>query len=380
MPVRLAIDGTQAMFPHLRGARRYVSKLIEYLINSGKEIELKVFCNTFPKKIKSGILVDRDSVAIRFSGLPGRFLDKWWNRFSYPFVDLFVGSHDLFHAPTIHLVPPTRGRLVCTIHDLVPLVFPDQYSEEYLHFFTNKLKLIRQRADVVIADSESTKNDLVNLMNFLPEKVFVIPLAPSLHLHPDYLAPSADLTLEKHQITKPYLLYVGGAEPHKNLPTLIEVFKTLKQKSHIPHKLVMVGENVAAAVYQYRPALAAELDRTVVFTGYLSDEQLSDVYRKADAFIFLSLYEGFGLALLDAMQFGVPVVASRTSSIPEVVGNDAILVDPLNIEEIEQAISMLLEDNRLGENLRTRGKIHSAGYSWESTVSKTIKIYEELIR
>jgi glycosyltransferase involved in cell wall biosynthesis len=379
MPIRLVIDGTQAIFPHPRGARRYVCKLIEFLINSGKEIELKVFCNTFPKKIRSGILAHGDSVTMRFSGLPGRFLDKWWSRFSYPFVDLFVGSHDLFHAPTIHLVPPTGGRLVCTIHDLVPLVFPDQCSEEYLHLFTGKLKLVRERADAVIAVSESTKKDLISHMNFTPDRIFVIPEAPSLHLNPHHLASAPDLTLEKYQIAKPYLLYVGGPEPHKNLATLIRVFKILKGESKIPHKLVMVGENIAAAIHHDHPVLARELDKDVVFTGYLPDEQLSVVYRNADAFTFLSLYEGFGLVLLEAMQFGLPIVASKTSSIPEVVGNDAILVDPLNIEEIKNAILMIVEDKQLGDDLRKRGCVRASAYSWESTVSQTIDLYKQLL-
>lgn len=379
MPIHLAIDGTQAIFPHLRGAGRYVCKLIEFLFHSETEIELKVFCNTFPKKIRSGILADGDSVAIRFSRLPGRFLDAWWNRFSYPFVDLFVGSHDLFHAPTIHLVPPTGGKLICTVHDLVPLVFPDQCSKDYLHFFTSKLKLIREKADAVIAVSESTKVDLVRLMNFTPDRIFVIPEAPCLPLHPHSLASASNRTLEKYQIAKPYLLYVGGGEPHKNLATLIKVFKILKGESKIPHKLVMVGENIAAAIQQYHPVLARELDKDIVFTGYLPDEQLSIVYRHADAFIFLSLHEGFGLVLLEAMQFGVPIVASKTSAIPEVVGEDAILVDPLNIEEVKEAVLMIVEDKPLGDNLRKRGRIRASEYSWESTVSQTIDVYKQVL-
>lgn len=379
MPICIAIDGTQTITPHIRGARRYVSKLIEALINSKKGIDLKIFCNTFPRKIENGILADSQMYPTCFSGLPGRCLDKWWKHFSFPSIDFFIGSHDIFHAPTIHLIPPTKGKLVCTVHDLVPLIFPNQCSEEYLSFFTRKLNLIRDRADAVIADSESTKNDLVNLMDFKPEQVFVIPLAPSLPLLPPHFSSSAELTFEEHRITKPYLLYVGGPEPHKNLSTLIEVFKALKLKSYIPHKLVMAGENIAPVIYQDFPVLTVELGKDIVFTGYLSDEQLSDVYANADAFIFLSLYEGFGLAPLDAMQFGVPVVASRTSSIPEVVGTDAILVDPLNIEEIKQAIKLLLEDRRLRETLGKKGKIRAAGYSWESTASQTIAVYEKLI-
>ena len=378
MPISLAIDGTQAMVPHIRGARRYVSKLIEALINCRKEISLKIFCNTFPKKLKGGILADAQSPAC-FSWLPGRCLDKWWSRFSYPFVDFLVGSHDIFHAPTLHLIPPTKGKLVCTVHDLVPLIFPDQCSREYLRVFTSKLKLVRERADAVIADSKSTKNDLVNLMNFRPEQVSVIPLAPSLHWRPRHFFPNAEFALEKHQITKPYLLYVGGSEPHKNLPTLIKVFNTLKQESKIPHKLVMVGENIAETIQQNHPVLATELGGNLVFTGYVPDEQLPDVYRNADAFIFLSLYEGFGLVLLEAMQFGLPIVASNTSSIPEVVGNDAILVDPRDIEEIKAAILMIIHDKHLRNNLKRKAGDRARGFSWESTVSQTIAVYKQLL-
>ena len=379
MPIRLVIDGTQAIFPQIRGARRYACKLIEFFNNSSNEIELKVFCNTFPKKIRSGILADGDSVAVRFSWLPGSFLAKCWDRFAYPLVDLFVGSHDLFHAPSIHLVPPTGGRLVCTVHDLVPLVFPDQCSKQYLHFFTSKLKLIKERADAVIAVSESTKNDLVKFMDFSADRVFVIPEAPSFQLNTDRLASATHVTLEKLGITKPYLLYVGGGEPHKNLATLIKVFRILKKESKIPHKLVMAGENIVGALHQYHSDLTRELAKDVVFTGYVPDEQLPEVYGNADAFIFLSLYEGFGLVLLEAMQFGLPIVASNTSSIPEVVGNDAILVNPTDIEEIKEAILMIIQDKHLRENLRKKASSRASTYSWESTVSQTIALYKQIL-
>ena len=173
MPIRLVIDGTQTVPPHIRGAKRYVVRLIEALVNAGENIDLKIFCNTIPNKRKSSISVDAQISPTSFSWLPGRCLEKWWDLFSHPLVDRFVGPHDVFHAPTIHIVPPTGGKLVCTVHDLVPLVFPDQYSQEYVHFFTNKLAIIKRRADLVIADSESTKNDLVNLMNFRSEQIYV---------------------------------------------------------------------------------------------------------------------------------------------------------------------------------------------------------------
>ena len=379
MPIRLVIDGTQAISPRIRGARRYASKLIELLSNSGTEIELKVFCNSFPRKIRTGILANQRSVPVHFSGLPGRFLAKWWDRFAYPLVDLFVGTHDLFHAPSIHLVPPTGGRLVCTVHDLVPLLFPDQCTKPYLRFFRSKLKLIKERAEAVIAVSESTKNDLIKLMDFPADRISIIPEAASFHLDPARAASPADLTLKNLRMTKPYLLYVGGGEPHKNLVNLIKVFRILKKESKIPHKLVMVGDNIEEALHQNHPDLLREPDKDILFTGYLPDEQLQEVYRNADAFVFLSLYEGFGLVLLEAMRFGLPIVASNTSSIPEVVGNDAILVNPTDIEEIREAILKVIKDETLRDLLRKQSLARSSMFTWASTASQTIAVYKQIL-
>jgi glycosyltransferase involved in cell wall biosynthesis len=158
--MKIVIDGTQSMFPALRGVGRYTLSLIRSIIDAEHTHDISIFYNTFKKKNGYFHFPSECFVETCVSGLPGRLLTGLWNRYSFPPIDFFVGSHDVFHAPTAHLIPPTKGRLVCTIHDLIPIRFPDNCSRAYLQSYNRSLELICERADAIITVSESTKNDM----------------------------------------------------------------------------------------------------------------------------------------------------------------------------------------------------------------------------
>jgi len=368
------------MFPALRGVGRYTLSLIRSIIDTGHTHGLCIFYNTFKKKNGYYHFPIDGLVETSVSGLPGRLLTGLWNRYSFPSIDFFVGSHDVFHAPTAHLIPPTKGRLVCTIHDLIPRLFPDNCSSAFLQNYNRSMELVCERADAIITVSESTKSDIVSIMNYDPDRISVIPLAAALEKIENPPSIDKETVIKKYGLNRPYLLYVGGGEAYKNLDTLINVFRVLRAEFQIPHKLLLVGKilecspNLEAIVAKYN------LEKDVVFTGIVSNQELIDIYQMADIFVFLSLYEGFGLVLLEAMEFGLPIVASNVSSIPEVVGDGAILVDPKNIENISKAIMSLIDCSDLAKYYSKKGLKRASQFSWDLTATQTIKVYQSLIK
>jgi len=176
-----------------------------------------------------------------------------------------------------------------------------------------------------------------------------------------------------------FVLFVGHLEPRKNLARLVEAFSILKSKTKLPHKLVILGRES----WGYEPVFEA-VERhnecsDIVFTGYVDEDDLPLVYNLADALAFPSLYEGFGLPLLEAMACGVPVVTSKVSSLPEVAGKAAILVDPYNVEEIADGLAAVLEDEALRQALINKGLDRAKKFRWEEAAAQIIHAYEEVI-
>lgn len=378
--LHIAIDGTQCMFPPLRGAARYASNLIRHLLRMpDSNYKVSVFFNTFRPPVQGLPFSEDPSATLRLSRLPGRILTSWWRNLSFPAIDLFIGAHDIFHAPSIHLIPPSRGKLVCTVHDLVPMKFPEYCTASYCKEFRKALDVIRHRADGVISVSESTKKDLIELVGYKAENIFVISEASGFDPNEAKSLKKDDEILRSHGLKIPYLLYTGGGEPHKNIRTLIKVFSILKKEDRISHQLALVGNILGVNHDLINFIMKNDLNNNIIITGVIPDEDLAVIYRNAEVFIFLSLYEGFGLVLVEAMECGIPIVASNTSSIPEVVGDAAILVDPLNIRDIREAILGILGDKSLAHTLRMKGIARSHRYSWDIVVNQTLNLYEQLL-
>lgn len=279
---------------------------------------------------------------------------------------------DLLHGP-VNVVPVLATcPLVVTVHDLAYLRMPEVVPARRRQYFQAMTSVATRRADHVIAVSESTKADIVELLGVNPERITVTPLAADERFRP---LPDAEVAAFRtgHGLTRPFALYLGNLEPRKNLPTLLRAFDQIA--ADVEHDLVIVGGE-GWMTEEFHATLGSLRNRARVrVLGFAPVEDLPSWYNAADLFVFPSLYEGFGLPPLEAMACGTPVVTSNTSSLPEVVGDAALTVAPTDTVALAAAMGRLLGDPELSASLRAAGLARAATFTWERTAAGTIDAY-----
>jgi glycosyltransferase involved in cell wall biosynthesis len=334
----VAIDARDAFDPQLRGWGRYVRELID-------------------------ALPQRPGIDFQIISRGGRGPELLFEQVGLP-VRLRCGHADVVHAPNcfLPLARPCPG--VVTIHDLAFEVFPDDFSARTGWKYRTFAARAARSAQRVICVSNYTAQDVVRRYGVDEALVRVIPNAPSL--------PIADEPLEGD---RPYLLAVGDLRPKKNLLRLVEAFRALRAGG-LEHELVLAGVDSGEQAERVRAAAGGE---PVRLTGYVSDGRLDALMRGADALVHPSLYEGFGLVIVEAMARGVPVVAARATALPETGGDAAEYFDPLDAGDIAAAIRRVVGDREHHAELVRRGRERAARLSWADSAARTVGVYEELL-
>ena len=286
---------------------------------------------------------------------------------------------DVFHAPHYTLPFTTPCNSVVTIHDCIHLLFPQYLPNKIAYIYARTaLWIAANRSSRVLTVSEASKKDILRFFNIDPRKITVIPNGIDGQFKLEPSAEAIARVQERYQLKSPFLLYVGNVKPHKNLERLIDAFYKLRRDGLTTLTLLIIGDEITKYTTLRRTVHRYQLHKYVRFLGFVPSDTLSILYRLADAFVFPSLYEGFGLPPLEAMACGTPVVTSNVSSLPEVVGNAAMLVDPYDVDSIANGIQAVLEDPAYREKLITNGLERANVYSWESSVVKVKQIYDEL--
>jgi glycosyltransferase involved in cell wall biosynthesis len=268
----------------------------------------------------------------------------------------------------------SRKQNLKLIHD------PTGYTSTVLDQLIYHLWLPRalSHVDKVLTASDHSKRDISKYLNIPMEKITVIHLAAGEHFRP-LKEPVIRSALDRAGVSQPYILYVGSIEPRKNLIRLLEAYAQLCQWSTSWSLVVVGARNIWKSSPVGETTEKLKLKPFVHFTGYIPDVDLPGIYNGADLFVFPSLYEGFGLPVLEAMSCGTPVITSNTSSLPEVAGEAALLVDPYNVEEIMAAMRRVLEDSALARDLSERGLERAKKFTWEKTAQRTISVYEKML-
>ncbi len=283
--------------------------------------------------------------------------------------------HDFFVSFFINRTPK-----IVTIHDLTPLILPETHGTRFRLWWRWKftLKLVKNRIDHVIAVSESTKNDCVKYLNIPKEKITVIHNAVNEIYQPLEDKKKIEEHLKKeYKIDYPFILFVGTLEGRKNIPQLIKAFYEVK-KQGLDHKLILVGMRGWKSEPIFDTINKLGLDDDIIFPGYIPNNDLVELYNVADVFVYPSLYEGFGLPPLEAMSCGCPVITSNTSSLPEVVGDAGILIDPHDVDGLTEAIYKVLSNKELRAEMVTKSVERAKLFSWQRVAEETWKVYETI--
>jgi glycosyltransferase involved in cell wall biosynthesis len=360
---------------HRAGLGRYADSLVRELSGMIPD-RLKVFYNQERGVEPLRGLEHLPSRTVSLGYKPWR-MAVWMGQLArLPFNRLIPGA-GLFHATEHLLMPLWDVPTVLTIHDLIPQLLPEHHKPLNRWYLNWTMPLYCRRADHIIAVSEATRRDLLATYHLPPDKVTVIHEAASPRFHPQ--PESVQERVRKaYGLPKDYLLYVGTIEPRKNLERLLEAWTPLRLTGECP-PLVVVGRRGWLSDSFYAAVDESPVREDIVLTGYVQDADLPVIYSAATAFVWPSLYEGFGLPPLEAMACGTPVVCADASSMPEVVGDAALLFDPEDEHAMMSAIRRIVEDGNLRDELGKRGLIQSAKFSWSRAAEETLIVYEQLL-
>lgn len=300
--------------------------------------------------------------------------------YNYFPVNINMDSMDIYHIPQngIGMNPNISCKKVCTIHDLIPYTLPETVGNGYLKNFLKAMPEIVEVSDGIITVSEYSKKDILKFFPYLcPDKIFVTPLAADQIFKPLSKEHCLLKVKEKYSISKPFILYIGGFSPRKNVEKLINAFSNSTSQLKEEHELIIVGSLKDEGERLYKKVEEMQIPN-IKFIGFVEDSMLPVLYNACRAFIYPSLYEGFGLPPLEAMSCGTPVITSNSTSIPEVVQDAGILINPHSEQEITKAIITLLNTKELRDELISRGLKRSKEFSWKVTAEKTYEAYEKI--
>lgn len=281
-------------------------------------------------------------------------------------------SVSCFHYPHYNIPWFISDRGIVTIHDLIHLRFPEYFGSLKVKMARSIILRALKKAKRIIAVSKSTRRDLINLDSRISDKIRVVSNGVSESFKP--ISKDRIYPFLKNKGLDRYILYVGNRKPHKNLSNVLSAFSTIQDKFQ-DLKLVVIGERISESTENGKKNLM----NGVVDVGYVNDDELSLYYNGAEVFLFPSLYEGFGFPPLEAMACGTPVITSNTSSLPEIVNDAGIMINPDNTKEIIDALIGLLKNNDLKDELAEKGKKRAGLFTWEKCAKETHKIYKEVV-
>lgn len=290
-------------------------------------------------------------------------------------IERRFGAPNIYHGTNFAVYPCKHSLRVMSIYDLAFIRYP-KYVTAIVRTYGQRVKQCLEWTDLVITSAESSKREIVEYLSLSPERIRVTPLAS--RYSSDALALPR---LPKPQALgkRPYILFVSTLEPRKNVVSLIQAFEHLKAARRIDHQLILVGQKGWRFRSIFKAIEASRWREHIHHLGYLSDAEVAASYMHADVFAYPSIYEGFGLPILEAMALGCPVVTSNASSLPEVAGDAALLVDPNDVEELSDALWRVIANRSLRQSLINRGRDRAAKFSWTRTAKETLAAYRSLL-
>lgn len=357
------------------GISRYVTPLIRRLLTTGTSTAFELLLRRSWKDQTTGSDLDELAPLSRIS-TPDRLLSFWWDRFDAPFPlqRTLWNRLDLYFDTCLMGPILGQGKVIALVYDLIPLRLPELFTDH--RTFRNRIERVCRRATALVAISAQTKQDLIDLLGIDPAKISVIyPGTLEAVAMPDRIR--IGTVLHKHRIAGPYLLYVGALGPHKNVATLVQAYERARVTGSLAAKLVIVGGHTWGRSTLDRVA-HSPVKEEVILTGFVPDEELFCLYAGADLFLFPSLYEGFGLPVLEAMAYGLPVLTSNTGALPEAIGEAGISVDPRDSDAWAGNMVRIMGDADLRRTMAQQSLRQAGRFSWTRSVERLQGLFEQV--
>lgn len=370
--MRIGLDITVLNDQEKTGIAVYTYNLIEALLNKNKKNQFILFAFSALSthdNLSNLPFKNYPFVEVKIIKIPSRVFSTvflTWQKLNWPPIENFIGNVDIFHSFNFYLPPQDKGKVIATVFDMTPILFADWHLKKTVQLEKVRLDGIAKHADLVITISENSKKDF---LKFYPKKkVEVIYPAVS----KKFLSAGADpRILDKYGLKPGYILSVGTLEPRKNIHGLIKAY--LKKKFDVP--LIIVGGKGWKA--EQINDLSKKSDKIKIL-GFVEDNDLPTIYKGSLMFVYPSFYEGFGIPVLEAMNCGVPVITSNTSSLPEVGGKAAIYVHPKNTDEIAKAMQSAKGSEGIRVRMIKQGLQEAKKFSYEESAKRLISLYQNL--
>jgi glycosyltransferase involved in cell wall biosynthesis len=373
--MKIGIDSRAAKWYRGTGIGTYTYQLINSL---NKIDRLNNYLLFTPEGYTSDIQFNQN---FENKPIPDSMASNFWDDVNNPNV-LYDRNINLYHVPQNGVGLPLDKPMpfVITLHDTIPIHMPETVGDRYLDIFTREMQGIVNRSDGIITVSEYSKEDIARDFNYPKDKIFVTHLASEDIYRPLNKEISNDILKRHYDLPPNYILYVGGFSPRKNIVGLIEAFSRVIHKLPENINLVIAGSKGKSYAIYKDCAVRLKVDQRVIFPGFISMDHMPYLYNSAALFVYPSFYEGFGLPPIEAMACGIPVITSNVTSIPEIVGDAALLFDPKETEVLSEKICEALTNEPLRNSLISKGFKKVASLSWDKTALETLKAYNEIVK
>lgn len=380
--MKIGVDIRVLMDKNYSGVADYTSILLRELLKKDSSDNFSLFYNSF-KDVSSRIgSFDYDKVEIKKLSYPNKIFNYLLQSFlAYPKLDKLLGKTDIFWSPHINFTRLSKNtKHVLTIHDLSFLRYPEFFNRRK-NFWHKALRIkkLAHEASVIVAVSENTRQDVIELLGVAKEKVKTIYSG----VNPALSLPSPEETkkfIVHNNLNSRFILYLGTIEPRKNLAGLIYAYNRFRDENInlVDVQLVLAGAKGWRHREIFRAWENSPYRNDIKFLGYVSATEKELLYQKAEVFIYPSYYEGFGLPVLEAMDRGLAVITSNVSSVPEVVANAALMLNPYDINELAKAMELMINNPDLRNNFIAAGKERSKLFSWEKTAEEYLALFRNI--
>jgi len=378
--MKIAIDTSCLLINRFSGLSEVVHNLLLHLPHVAENNHFALFMNYFrpTKNVKN---ISYPGTVNHFFRSPRRLVAWWWKH-AWPPLDYYLKGMDVYHSLHIQ-IPPTRDiKTVLTVNDCRYLALPELYEHREVESYRRQMTISLNRVNLVATISEFTRQEVLTYFPISEDRVRVIHCGFNPYVSDkDHLEENVNRFTAENNLPQAYLLYIGVLDPRKNLGRLIEAIGQCRQEIHDFPDLVIAGVSYEEwhKSDQARRARESGLLDNIYLSGVVEKDILWGLIQKATALCYPSLYEGFGFPPLEAMSLGVPVLAGKSSSIPEVTGNAACLVNPLSVDDIAQGLKRIVFDSEYRQILIELGYRQTKKFSWQKAATEYISLYQEAL-